>query len=71
MKVTVITVISSKVIKSFWFRLKICRYDYKDYKIERDKWDKWETLATAGFLASPPHNMLVGKMGQKYFLYFN
>lgn len=49
MKVTVIAVISSKVIKSFWFRLKICRYDYKDYKIERDKGDKRETLTNTRF----------------------
>ncbi len=42
-----------------------------DYKIERDKGDKWETLITTGFVASPLHNMLVGQMGQKYFLYFN
>lgn len=49
MKVTVIAVISSKVIKSFWFRLIICRYDYKDYKIKRDNGDKWETLTTTRF----------------------
>ncbi len=42
-----------------------------DYKNERDEGDKWETLTTSGFLASPPHNMLVGQMGQKCFLYFN
>lgn len=42
-----------------------------DYKNERDEGDKWETLTTSGFLAFPPHNMLVGQMGQKCFLYFN
>lgn len=42
-----------------------------DYKNERDKRDKWETLITTGFVASPLNNLLVGQMGQKYFLYFN
>lgn len=42
-----------------------------DYKNERDKRDKWETLITTGFVASPRNNLLVGQMGQKYFLHFN
>ncbi len=36
-----------------------------------DEGDKWGIRTNTRLDTSPLHNMLVGQMGQKYFLYFN
>ncbi len=36
-----------------------------------DEGDKWGIRTNTRLDTSPLHNMFVGQMGQKYFLYFN